>query len=839
MSANQKQQPICKFYARGHCTKGNACRFRHDGPTGLSPSNVGVLDSSIRVTEDDKAELAQMMKTPPVFFFSSYAVSKGAHRGIINNRDISPEELRAAYCEAKDSGQEQLYYKLEDTARQDMLTLFQFIASDTARAVKYVEMARQRPDSEVRDYLPRDELQNENAPGPLATRYFQGDKSVLEQLRAQLDNSATASANTGGPFGGSGAGNLVGPNAVSPFGSLSTPTQRQQQQQSPAMFGNNNGNPSTFSGFGNNSNSNSQQSPFSGFASNSGGSNNNPSPFASGNTQSAFGASSATKLPPPPGQNAASAFGQTSFGSFANKSSPFGALAAAGTPSSQQASPAFGQSSFGQQQQAAAASPSPAVPFGGGFGQGSAFGVKPTAPAFGQSTFGSSATNNSQPSTAAPTSAFGSMNNNQTKPVFGSSGFGQSPAFGQSSGFGSAPASNSPAPAFGSGSAFGSGNAFGSKPAAPAFGQSAFGATHTFGSQPNTSSSPFGGAKTDNKEGTTKPFGAFATGSAESSSPFSGFAKQAQSTSGSPFASFNSANSNSNNGQASAFSLNNRAKNDDSDSSADNGSHTKSAFAGSISAFGTSNQSSTGSTKPAVSAFGSSAFGQKPTAVSAFGSPANSDIKSAFGAAQGTTTTTPAFIEKKEIADFGTLSLGASDNTAASSSSIAVTSAPKSVFSISSSSPATSAFGQKNETTNFGSQALGESNSTASTPRPTTTGATAATANVKPPAGGYLTRAMQRFPLKDTVKNENFSDLPPRPYNLIEQMISQFAELGRAPANANLKNSMTGNSVILQSGAPMYLPEDADLTSEEREAFTASRFEIGKVPEILPPLKYV
>ncbi|KAK7207469.1 hypothetical protein BZA70DRAFT_292821 [Myxozyma melibiosi] len=805
MSNTKKQKQVCKYFLQGTCKKGAQCSFRHENSTderakGLPNSIYDLTDSDIKVSDDDKAELASMMKSPPVYFYSSYGLSKFARKGIINHRDISPEEMRAVYYEAKDAGVELFYYQLEDLVRQDMLDLFKFIASDTTKAARY--------------------LHNENTPALLAIRYFKGDRAAGEQLRSALAGGAGGSgsglASNGGQAGNGGL--QTGPNAASPF-AFQTPNQKQQQQQqqqqsSPAMFGNNSGNQQ--SAFGNNSNS---ASPFANFGNNNNSGRNSPftsgSPAAFGSTT--FGSAPATKLPPPPGQNAASAFGQTSaFGGFANKASPFSALASAASPSSAASSPAstpaFGQTTFGQtqqqqQQQAAAATPS--RPFGSAFGSGnsgSAFGQtnnNSSGSAFGSFGQQNSTSQNNSPSTQSQSSAFGGQfggANNNKAPAFGQTGFGQSPAFGAPSGFGSAPASNALAPPK---SAFGA-NAVSSM---PAFGKTGFGSG-------NGSASPFGSfaSKNDGSGSGGSPFASFASGN--NSSPFAQDNKGTAANSGSENNNSSSSNNNNaqqkpaspfatfNNNNTSAFgSTNNNTPTPSSNSAFGNTNTSTSNTSAFANLTAQSNANASPQSKPATPAFGSAAVGGQKAGASVFGSFGNTNATASSPSPQST---------------FGAQASG-------------------------SSTPAKSLFGSTKSA--FGSQAASPAVSTSmstSTASPKTAKpAEVAAGAAGVAAGEYFTHAMQRFPLSEESSNTDFPGLPARPRTMIEQMVTQFAELGRTPVAANARNPRTGNSVSRQSSAAVYLPEISDLTETERKAFEGRQFEIGKVPEVLPPLQYI
>lgn len=219
------------------------------------------------------------------------------------------------------------------------------------------------------------------------------------------------------------------------------------------------------------------------------------------------------------GSSSTKPFGASTFGSSATSapvfgSSPFG--------SDQTVQPAFGSSGFGSSTGIQTAfgsslhgSPTAAPVFGSnGFGT-SGFGNSNGQPAFGSAGFGTSTGKPSFGSTAFGSTGFGASTDQtafgsssigtETRPAFGSSGFGSNkPAFG-SSGFGSTTSTDK-----------------------PAFGSSGFA---SFG---KSSDSPLAQLAAND---TASPFGQMKTGSSSTESPFASFGKTETKTE-SPFALF-------------------------------------------------------------------------------------------------------------------------------------------------------------------------------------------------------------------------------------------------------------------------------------------------------------
>ncbi|KAK9449267.1 uncharacterized protein V1518DRAFT_415534 [Limtongia smithiae] len=425
----------CAFFQQGSCLKGNKCPFSHNivgsDNTSASASNANTHNTNNNtnnnrqsqgrfsntlnvnasnananasagpndeVSDADRSEMVDMLQHPPVYVYSSYGVTKGARRGIINDRDISPEELRLRYYEAKQRSETEAYEAIEDAADADMHELYNFILSDVDKALRYVTIARQRPDSEVKEYIPLQQMKNSDAsPGLLSIRYLKGEDGVYPHLCRLLENQIRAKQSS---QQNGGADSVFGARLGVPS-SLAATSARAQQEPQPRGF--------AHSAFG--TSLQPLQSPAFG--------------------QSAFGAAPGVPTP-------ASAFDPSAFGAAKPPAPAFGQSAFGTTPASAP-STTFGQSSF-------TAAPPPA------FGQ-STFGAPKLA--FGQSTFGSTTAPAPAPAPANATPGYSistSLAPGQ-HPTFGVSTFGaasnsQLSAFGTSQPLAAAPAAPSQSSGF-------------------------------------------------------------------------------------------------------------------------------------------------------------------------------------------------------------------------------------------------------------------------------------------------------------------------------------------------------------------------------------------------------
>ncbi|KAK9320181.1 hypothetical protein V1517DRAFT_330190 [Lipomyces orientalis] len=443
-SEGSSKQTPCYFYKQGNCAKGESCPFLHEGadkssqarPTKYSNALNVVDNSDFSISDFDRQELHEITSRPPVYFYSSFAVTKGGRRGIINDRDISPEELRYFAYESKRMGEFETYEAIADIARQDMLNLFEFISNNMDKAERYIEIARQRSDSEIRNFLPPEEVHSDNSIGLLAIRFLKGDTSAFDELKKRIREKKTTNgshiqSSTSGP-----SGETVP--QTSPFGNAQKPSPLQASAfgarlggtaQPPAFQSSPVPEPTTnyvapvfgSSSFGV---SMQQQSPLT-----------RTSAFGS----PAFGSAAAPSVPPPPATNLGGAiFGASTFGS-------------PGQPQANSQSQTFGSGRGGDSavgwsesnsvsgaNTSASSSPSPFT------------NLRPSAQQSSpMSSFGARL---GESSTHAPSSAFGSLDSarpiptqlssTNAAPVFGVSGLGSRPApsFGSST-FGSTPAS--------------------------------------------------------------------------------------------------------------------------------------------------------------------------------------------------------------------------------------------------------------------------------------------------------------------------------------------------------------------------------------------------------------
>ncbi|KAK9370822.1 hypothetical protein V1509DRAFT_614829 [Lipomyces kononenkoae] len=692
-SESSSKTTPCYYYKQGYCAKGDNCPFLHEDADKSQEqakqtkySNVlNVVDNSdFSLSDFDVQELREIAGRPPVYFYSSFAVTKGGRRGIINGRDISPEELRYFAYSMKDMGEYAIYEKIADIAAQDMLNRFKFIDNNIDKAERYIEIARQRSESEIKDFVPPEEVHNNNSTGILAIRFLQGDTSVFDELKKRVLQTKTSdehpahSTNSGmhdfaarlgssgaptSAFGSSPGSSAAAKNIPSNFGSLSLGSSQQQQPTSGQV--------------------------------------------------SAFGMGA---IPPPPAQNIGSAiFGSSSFGS-----SP--------QPQSVSQPSAFGTSQIG----------------------GSAFGTTaPTAfysiSSAQQSLPKSSLEANARGATTQATmSSFGSFDS--TKPASAATFLSQ----GSSSLFGSSFSGSRPTPTFGSSN-------FGAAPASavankPTFGQtgfSAFANASPFASITPSSQeqpSPFVTKPEDKTAGNQlKPFSAFSMGSGPGFSPFA----QVGSKTVSPFGAFAEQQ---NRGPGSINALD------------ESNSH---AFA----SIGNQSQNN---------------YKTEPSSVEAMSLQMDGVTPSLQQQTQA---------QQRDESDMGR---------------------------------------RQNELTTANASALGGAASVQ------TKAETAGPSQGTRFTGCYTTRAMQRFPItSQETENGYFPALPPRPRSKIEQMFAYFSQHGRQVLQSNMSNPNTGHVAFLQSAGESYLPDLSDLNLEEKTAFEENTYELGKVPEIVPPLQYM
>ncbi|KAK9464294.1 hypothetical protein V1512DRAFT_129074 [Lipomyces arxii] len=691
--------------------------------------------------------LKEISARPPSYFLSSFAAVKGGKHGIINNRDISPEELRYYAYQAREANETETYNAIADAATKDMKDLFSFIDNNMTKALRFIELASQKPESEVLEFLPKNEVHNGHTIGVLAIKYLQGDSSVFDQLKQQLLSNSMASTQSN-QFG----------SQMNSFGSRLT---NQNQTQTQSAFGSGS---KTNSAFGSNAN---QTSAF-------GQRNTEPST----NTGSAFG----TAVPPPPPSS--------SFTSATNTS-------------------AFGTSAFGSNSQQPTPLPS-----------GSAFGARMNSQPSLSKGFGS-LDSSVQPPPGSTNSTFGSSNfGSRPAPTFGASSFGSGPAQSigtvqSSSGFSAF--ANKPSP-FGALAQNQSSNA---SPFAASAGVSPSANPSPFASvdmAQGGNASPF--ASVGSQQVNTSPFATvgaqtnaspFASvGAQTSASPLSSFAAQ---TNASPFAAVrqqsNASPFSQLNANASPFAAKSQQQLQQTSAFTSPSPSTRRAEATTF-ANSNNNDKSQAGTNNNQSPFSPSPFGQQ-NGSSPFGNAQSNQTLSAFSA----------FGAQNKQSVFNTQSPKSQANNP-----------PTSVFGSTALSPNRLAF--SNAAPSIEQQA---SPPPVPTPMTDTTPSTSSQSTSQSSAGqkSAYTPIDNRFKISYK-PNTDFPNLPPRPRNLVERMYQHFTDTGRMPVTENTKSSRSQLKAFVQSDGVTYLPNISDLTLEEKTAFEAKSFELGKVPEIIPPL---
>ncbi|KAF8605851.1 hypothetical protein BDV93DRAFT_30550 [Ceratobasidium sp. AG-I] len=468
------------------------------------------------------------------------------------------------------------------------------------------------------------------------------------------------------------------------------------------------------------------------------------------------------------------------FGSTATNTPTFGGSSAFGASQPAQTS-AFGGTGFVKPGTGAFGSSTGTATFGSGtsaFGstsQPSAFGATPQPSAFGAP---------AQPSAfgAAPSAT------TTTTSAFGQSGFGAKPAFGQSA-FGS---TATPAA-----SAFGSST---SAPAAPSFGQSGFGASTT-ATAPAFGQSAFGAKPATSAFGASTGGGGFGAFSAKATS-FGGTGNATNTTSafGAPAApsAFGSTSG------TSAFG-------------ASGGTGTGfGAFASKSTSFG--GQPSTGS-----------AFGSTPTTTSAFGQPAPVATSTPAAASEGMEADTPT--TTTQSTPFG-------GNQPTTTSAFGQTQSTPSAFGSSAFGAGSSAFGTKSA---FGASTPAPATSVfgapASTPAAGTTsafGAPATTSAFGAPATTSAFGASTTTSAFGTAAKPSAFGAP-----------STTSAFGAPATTSAFGSAGPSNPFGAKTSAKdrdpyaSLLPDDYVTTLSEgiMNAFKADKFELGSIPECVPPFE--
>lgn len=375
----------CKYFQQGNCKWGNSCKYAHvyangagskqDQASGMtevelyksfiSPSSFAKIQKNI-LTDLKESEVIQKR---PLASAYSYGLPCGVN--LINDRDLSPEELRFKYYEARQKGTLG-QYEAEVAAREkDMEKCFQHIRGHPDWAARYLQKGtkelRETGQTTIKSGFidfPVDLTGQQSGFGAPAASTFgtnpftqgrsafggsnafgSGATGAFGQAQAQGSGGAFGQGQAQGSSGAFGFGGAAKTNTVNAFGS-SNPT----TQPAGGVFGK-----PAFSGISAN--------PASGTAP----------------TNNVFGGGAATGQ----AMGTGSVFGQAQFG----------AGPAAGSTTSAFGKPTFGGSSFGQ-------------------------------PSFGSQT-GSSAFNSNKPpaagaSTNSPFASLQNNNNNTNQSPFGS-----------------------------------------------------------------------------------------------------------------------------------------------------------------------------------------------------------------------------------------------------------------------------------------------------------------------------------------------------------------------------------------------------------------------------------
>ncbi|QLL31890.1 hypothetical protein HG536_0C00570 [Torulaspora globosa] len=397
----------CKYFQQGNCKWGNSCKYAHvyansDGSNqaqGSSMSETDLYKSFISPTSMAKIQKvilsdlqeSEIFQKSPLASAYSYGVPCGIN--LINDRDLSPEELRFKYYEARQKGTLS-QYEAEVLAREkDMKKCLQHIRDHPDWAARYL----QKGTKELRE-TGHTTLKSGFINFPID---FTGQAGFGASGSSSFGiNPFTQGQNAFGSTGAFGAG------ATAAFG-------QGQAQGSEGAFGFGAAKANTTNVFGGTNVAAQQSGGAFGKPSFSGFSMNSAAGSAPPNTSNVFGTAA-------PAQSAGtgSVFGQTQFG----------ARPAAGSSTGAFGKPSFGSSSFGQ-----TAFGSPAL---GGTGTGSL-----TASPFSslqntgatQSRFASLQNKPADASTASP---FGSLQTNQppTPSPFGGLPVSDNPTMAASAG---------------------------------------------------------------------------------------------------------------------------------------------------------------------------------------------------------------------------------------------------------------------------------------------------------------------------------------------------------------------------------------------------------------------
>lgn len=379
---------VCKFYKQGHCSYGNNCRFYHPPQSGFGnnsgnynnnnnnnnnynynngynnynnrgrnnnnygnaynnnggntsgnnpptletpqqfcdPRSIGRRETEIR---NDMNELQDMLSASN-HIFTSYSLKPPVKINILPQRDFSYEEDRLRYYVARNSNSIPQYQQQITNRRKDMMDSINFLRSNTQRAVRYLQLSVQNPNSSPKPLIPPSNLDspaNSTTSGGIFGTLSSSSNSnsvpnnpfnrQVNPFGGGLENNPTSSFGTstasGGAFGNQSLNS-------SPFASLQTSATNNNANINSATG--NTSSPFGQSGFGNKT-----TGAFGsyGFGSTSATNPFGASPFSSSSTSNPFGASV-----PPAGSGSAAptsspGFGSSNFGKSGFGNSPFGA----------------------------------------------------------------------------------------------------------------------------------------------------------------------------------------------------------------------------------------------------------------------------------------------------------------------------------------------------------------------------------------------------------------------------------------------------------------------------------------------------------------------------------
>ncbi|CCD23583.1 FG-nucleoporin NUP42 NDAI_0B05500 [Naumovozyma dairenensis CBS 421] len=511
---NNRNRTPCKFFQQGKCLKGSACKYAHvytnannNGNTNDNTDSKSAIELYRDFTNPQKIdrlqkaisfdlEEAKTIQLNPLS--SSYSLAHPCGVNLIANRDLSPEESRWQYYQAKQKNMLQ-QYEIEMNARSnDIQKCFHNIKEHTDLAARYLQKnTRSLVETGVLA-IPKDFItfpldltgQTYSNPQSMATptntstfgstnnafsitspgTFGSAPQGASPFASVPQGSSALGSA-TGGAFGKPAFGTTGVTNSAfgaNPFMSNTNATSGTTAAVGSSAFGKPAfGATNTSSAFGNSAFGSSIAAPTS-KTSGAFGKPGFSGTIGSGNAgTSTFGSTGFGSTPAAPVAASAGAFGSTGFGASLNQQGT-GAFGSAGTNTASTAGGAFGKPAFGKPAFGSSAfGGTSASPFGS-TGQTST--AANTSSPFGKVNQGMpGATTTMSPfgkiagtpaTTTTTASPFGSVNNNATQnttsvfgtsqpatgqttafPVFGNAANKSSP-FGLPNNTGNAPASN-------------------------------------------------------------------------------------------------------------------------------------------------------------------------------------------------------------------------------------------------------------------------------------------------------------------------------------------------------------------------------------------------------------